>query len=141
MTSLLHNYLDFVFRKFPKDPLLLPAVSYLPNFYRDTVLFTAFFSVIFFIVPIITKFLFPKTYETFSDRKKREYPSTFACLVHHINVVPAAWQRIFADYQLTTAAASSFNYGAVDGSWGPFCLGYLISDTIHCAIPEALLGL
>lgn len=112
----------------------------IPNFIEYTALWSLFFSVLFIAVPFLTSLAFSEWYKSLDKRKRREYPSYLVCLVHHIALVPLAWMLIIRDSGLNDAEATNFDYIGAIGFAGPFCIGYLVGDTIFFALSEVFHG-
>ncbi|KAJ1421379.1 TLC domain-containing protein [Ochromonadaceae sp. CCMP2298] len=55
-------------------------------------------------------------------------------------MVPTAWVHVYSDSVLTAAEAAVVKYALVEAYVGPFCVGYLMGDTIAFAVPEAFRG-
>ena len=139
MTSSLDVYWAFLNRP-PSSSSTTTGIDVLPNLTRDVVVLILIFSVIYVIInPIISNLLSTK-YSALSERKKEELPSYILCLVHHFVAVPVAWLNIYADYNLTSEAAQSIDYAPITAVIAPWCIAYLMTDTIFYAIPEARLG-
>lgn len=130
-------YLNFILRALPEHETP-SGVDTIENFVQKTAFWSAFFSALFMLVPYLTKKFAPKWYGNLPERKIREYPSYVVCLIHHLTLVPRAWVHIFADFVRTEAELAVINYAVVEASVAPFCLGYLIGDTLCFAIPELI---
>lgn len=116
------------------------GIEALPNLLRDTIVITIIFSIIFLLVnPFISK-AFPAVFKSLPGRKKTELPSYVLCLVHHIVAVPFAWITIYRDFNLTAEAMATIDYAPITGVIAPWCISYLVADTVFFAIPEAFTG-
>lgn len=137
--SILRSYWTFLNR--PSSTLSsTTGIDALPNFLFDTVLFTALFSSIFLLVNPLLSIFFPRKFNNFSSRKKKELPSYVLCLVHHIIAVPFAWRNIINDLNLGDEAAAMVDYAPITAIIAPWCIAYLVADTMFFAVPEALTG-
>jgi hypothetical protein len=115
------------------------VIETIPYFLHYTICWSSLFSLLFVVVPYVTSITFPRWFSSLEPRKRREYPSYVVCLVHHLALVPLAWYLLFQDINLSESEFASFNYINAIGYVGPFCIGYLVSDTIFFALPELLL--
>ena len=139
MISSLNAYWRFLNRP-PSPSSITTGIDVLPNLSRDIVLLIIIFSVIYVIInPILSNLLSTK-YSDISMRKRKELPSYILCLVHHIVAVPVAWFNIYADFNLSWEAAQGIDYAPITAVIAPWCIAYLMTDTIFFAIPEARLG-
>ena len=134
---MLVQYWNFINRPLPVDPGPT-GFEAIPNFVFKCVLWTIFFSILNFLVPLVLRNVATKWYNELDKRKRYELPSYVVCLVHHFALVPIAWIHIYNDYQLTPEQAAVVQYGFVEATIAPFCVGYLMGDTLCFAIPEAL---
>jgi TLC domain len=116
------------------------GVDVLPHLYQNTVLLTLFFSGIFLFTTQIVRNVWSSWYASLGKRKQHELPSYVLCLVHHFVAVPWAWYRVYCDFHLSAEAAASINYAPITAIIAPWCIAYLITDTIFYAIPELLKG-
>jgi hypothetical protein len=132
------QYWEFMNR--PPPLKRTPGIEVLPHLVRDTMIFTAMFSVFFIFVPAITRKLWPTWYKTLPKRKRLELPSYVVCLVHHFYAVPLAWRHIFNDAHLAGDAVLAIDYAPITSTIAPWCIAYLISDTLFFALLEALRG-
>lgn len=112
----------------------------IPDFESKVLVWSVFFTVIYFVISAVAKLLAPSWHASLTDRKKREYPAYLVCLIHHSFMVPRAWVHIYSDSLRSAAELSIIHYANVEATVAPFCLGYLIGDTICFAIPEMLRG-
>ena len=139
MTNIALDYWNFITRSLPKHETI-SGMDSIPNFPSKLFVWAVFFMFLFSVVPYVTKVVTPKWYSKLPDRKQREYPSYVVCLVHHIFMVPRAWLHIYLDALRTNSDLAIVHYAYVEASVAPFCLGYLIGDTVCFAIPEMLRG-
>jgi TLC domain len=139
MTNILQSYWLFLNR--PSSVLSSnTGFDSLPYFLRDTAFFTALFSSIFLLVNPLLSFFFLRKFNDFPHRKKKELPSYVLCLVHHIVAVPFAWRNIINDLSLGNEAAAMVDYAPITAIIAPWCVAYLVADTMFFAVPEALAG-
>jgi TLC domain len=139
MTNILQSYWLFLNR--PSSALsVTTGFDSLPNFLRDTALFTALFSLVFLLVNPLLSAFFLRKFNDFPPRKKKELPSYVLCLVHHIVAVPFAWRNIINDINLEDEAAAMVDYAPITAIIAPWCIAYLVTDTMFFAVPEALAG-
>lgn len=110
------------------------GIHYMPYFYRDVILMSLLFSLLYILVPLLTKIFFNDWYYKLDKKKQEDYPSYLVCLVHHFLLVPRSWIHVVQDYQ--RGNDSLVDYGAMEVIVAPICIGYLISDTIFYAINE-----
>lgn len=116
------------------------GIEVLPNLLRDTVFYSVLFSFIFLLVTPFLSVVFSKTYSTLPERKKQEIPSYVVCLIHHFVAVPFAWQRVYNDFILSSESAQIVDYALVNAVVAPWCIAYLVVDSLFFAIPEATKG-
>lgn len=131
------DYWQFINRKLPQNEIPT-GFDVIPYFYYKTAIWSLFFTIMNVIVPVLTRFLFPKWYKSLLPRDRREFPSYFVCLIHHIAMVPFAWYHVYQDALLTNEIARTVDYASLEAYVGPFCLGYLIGDTVTFAFLEML---
>lgn len=136
---MLLNYIKFVLRPQPTHSTTT-GFDNVPYFWHKLIFWTSFFTILFFVVTFVSKKLFPEWYSKLDARKRREFPSYVVCLVHHFAMVPRAWLHIYQDFLRTEAELAVIHYASVEATIAPFCLGYLLGDTICFAIPELLKG-
>ena len=110
----------------------------LPNLWRDVLIFSLFFSAIFMIVKSFTSRVLIHKFQKINERKRSELPSYVLCLIHHMVAVPFAWQNIYHDFNLSSDEVKSIDYAPITSIIAPWCIAYLIVDTIFYAIPEAI---
>jgi hypothetical protein len=135
----IRDYVTFVIRPLPTHSIQT-GMEVCENFYYKLIFWTAAFTVAFVVFNKLPRILFPRWYEGLTDRKKREFPAYAACLLHHIFMVPRAWVHIIQDFQRSPAELAVISYSVVESGIAPFCLGYLLSDTICYALPELFRG-
>jgi hypothetical protein len=138
-----------------------------PQYGSDCVIWSGLFLALYYLMPMITQSLYPVMYAGqsfppslplshhppgFTDKKKLDFNSYICSFVHHIVVVPIAFYRIFSNSTDITKIAfsiySRFNPLAISSNSlnlfhcdaAPFSFGYLLSDTLLYAVPEALRG-
>lgn len=116
------------------------GIEALPNLLRDTIMITIIFSIVFLQVTTIISKAFPGVFKSLPGRKKTELPSYVLCLVHHIVAVPFAWITIYKDFNLTAEAMTTIDYAPITGVIAPWCISYLVTDTVFFAIPDAFTG-
>lgn len=116
------------------------GIEVLPNLLRDTAFLTSVFSLIYVIITPVASNLLSKKYTALPKRKKDELPSYVLCLIHHIVAVPVAWSNVYADFNLTNEAAQNIDYAPLTAIIAPWCIAYLITDTMFFALPEAFVG-
>lgn len=142
MIQFIKNYWKFIsyddseYNNFSSDS----GLDVMPKFRGDLIFFTILFSALFLSVPYFCRYFFSTWYSGLDKRKKKELPSYIVCLFHHISVVPTAWLHIQQDYFRILSIDqndSLINYALLEGTVAPFCLAYLISDTLFYALPEA----
>lgn len=110
-----------------------------PDCFVHVVGWTTLFVVLMGLVPIVLKRFYAKWYNALNEKKKEELPAYLSSMLHHLTVVPMAWYFIYVDYQATdsnnSVALNEFLRFAV-----PFCVGFILADTIYFAIPIAIRG-
>jgi hypothetical protein len=116
------------------------GIEVLPNLLRDTVFYSVLFSLVFSIITPIMSAVFSKSYVSLPERKKQEVPSYIVCLLHHFVAVPFAWQRVYSDFNLLNEAVQTIDYAVLNAVIAPWCIAYLITDSLFFAIPEATHG-
>lgn len=135
--NVLTNYLNFILRSLPEHESAT-GMDVSDHFYHRLVFWTAFFTVLFFVFKNGGKKFFPTWFQQLTDRKRKEYPAYATCLVHHLAMVPRAWIHIVRDFTRTSVELSIISYPTVEATIAPFCLGYLLGDTICYALPELI---
>lgn len=131
------EYWHFISRELPISETPT-GFDVLPHFFYKTAIWTLFFTAMNIVVPTLAAFVTPKWYGSLSLRDRREFPSYVVCLIHHIAMVPTAWVHVYQDSLLTDEMALLVDYASLEAIVGPFCIGYLLGDTIAFAIPEAI---
>jgi len=139
MTNFIYNYWQFITRPLPVHSTIT-GIDAIPNFPSKLIVWSLFFIVLFFLVNHAANLFASKWFTQLNPRKQREFPAYVVCLVHHIFMVPRAWLHIYLDAMRTTQELSILHYAHVEATVAPFCLGYLIGDTVCFAIPELLRG-
>lgn len=124
----------------PPLSIATTGIDVLPNLLRDTAIITVIFSIIFVLITPMASAISSETVLALPRRKKQELPSYALCLVHHFVAVPFAWSNIITDFNLSSDAAQLIDYAPLTAIIAPWCIAYLITDTIFFAIPEALVG-
>lgn len=137
ITIMFVEYWSFITRELPTSETPI-GIETVPHFYYKTVLWSLFFCALNFVVPFLAKRMFPKWYGSLSDKDQREFPSYAVCLIHHVIMVPIAWVRIYHDVMLSSEMAAIVDYATAEAGVGPFCIGYLVGDTLCFATQEAL---
>jgi len=133
--SLVNEYYNFVVR-IPK--VHLPTgIESVPDFYTHSLIVCVFFSIINFLIPIVSKSMSPKWYESLTDKKKTEYPCYLGSMLHHAVVVPAAWYFVYQDIMLVYDN-NSLDYTYFLRVVAPIMSGFILCDTLFFAIPLAL---
>ena len=132
-------YWKFITREPPTAPGP-SGLDVLPNIVSDSLFWSAAFSVLFTAVSWLAKVVFKDWYYSLERRKQTEFPSYVVCLFHHFRVVPFAWWHIYQDWYLTSQQALVVQYAPKEVLVAPFCIGYLVADTLFYAFPEALKG-
>jgi len=135
--NFINTYINYI-NRIPSNDLQPTGIDILPDITIDTGIWTGIFSILFLLVPIISKYINKQWYDKLEKRKRNELPSYIVCLFHHFNMVPRAWFHVIADFLQSNDVI--INYAEKEAVVAPFCLGYLLSDTLFYAIPEALLG-
>jgi hypothetical protein len=85
------------------------------------------------LVPLI----FPAYYKAMPEKKKGELAAFMTSLAHHSYVVPYGIYFILNDLKRTD---TTYDYKADMIQFIPVVGGYLFSDMIYCAIPDAMKG-
>jgi hypothetical protein len=116
------------------------GIEALPNLFRDTVFLVIIFSITFSLITPIVSRISSEKYLALTKRKKHELPSYVLCLIHHIVAVPFAWSSLYVDFNLSSEAAQNIDYAPITAVIAPWCIAYLISDTLLFALPEAFEG-
>ena len=114
------------------------GIDVLPYFTRDVLLLTVFFSSIYLLTNVLLTTLWPTWHRSLDQRKRSELPSYILCLVHHFVAVPTAWYRVTADWYQPLAV--EIDYAPITATIAPWCIAYLITDTLFYALPEVLRG-
>jgi len=131
------QYWHFISRELPLSEVPT-GFDVLPHFFYKTAIWALFFTAMNIVVPILVAFVAPKWYGSLSPRERKEFPSYAVCLIHHIAMVPTAWVHVYQDSLLTDEMGLLVDYASLEATVGPFCIGYLLGDTIAFAIPEAI---
>lgn len=132
---MLVQYWEFISRELPTDPFPT-AVEVIPDFYRKTVLWSIFFSILHLIFPFIARSFFPKWFESLTARDRKDVGSYIVCTIHHLAMVPTAWLHIYRDSLLPLEVSKAVQYAVAEAAVAPFVIGYLVGDTLCYAIPE-----
>jgi hypothetical protein len=111
-----------------------------PNLLSHTLLWSIFFSTIYFIGSTLSKYLYPGWYSSLTTRKKSEVPSYSLALAHHLIVVPLSIYFIYLDYSLPSTSEVPFDYFQTYSPLLSYSFGYFVADTLLYTIPEALSG-
>ena len=114
------------------------GIDVLPFFTRDVVILTAFFSSIYLLTNVLLTTLWPNWHRSLEQRKRSELPSYVLCLVHHFVAVPTAWYRVTQDWYHPSTI--EIDYAPLTATIAPWCIAYLITDTIFYALPEVMRG-
>lgn len=109
------------------------GITYMPNFYQNTIVMTLLFSCMYIIVPLLVKIIYNDWYYKLDKKKQEDLPSFIVCLFHHFLLVPRSWYHVINDFN---NGNSNIEYAPIEVIVSPICLGYLISDTIFYAINE-----
>jgi hypothetical protein len=132
---MIHSYLDFLLRQLPTHSVVTGSET-IKNFPAEILFWTIFFTVAFYLIELIGRTTFSLWYNNLTPRKRKEFPAYLACLIHHAVLVPRAWKMIYDDTMRDESALAIVSYPTEGGILAPFCLGYLLSDTICYALPE-----
>jgi len=117
------------------------GMQLLPNLYRDTALWSIFFTIVMLAVPYLFKKYCAKWFSSLDDRKQLEFPPYFVSMFHHCTMVPVAWYYIYKDTQLTDySGGNTVDYQLFVGLVVPFCTGFIVADTLCFAIHQAVRG-
>lgn len=135
----LNIYWSFMNRPAPESSST-SGIEALPHLLRDTALLSIMFSLFFLVITPIVSAVWSKSYFNLPKRKRQELPSYIVCLIHHLVAVPFAWQKVYNDFNLSTEAAQTIDYAFVNAIIAPWCIAYLITDSIFFAIPEMTAG-
>ena len=108
----------------------------LERFLYESAFWIVLFSTLFLAVPRLSKALAPKWYDSLQKGHRRDLPSYAVCMVHHFYLVPRSWYRIWIDYNLPASMWAMRDYGPLEAIVSPFCIGYLVADSICYAIPN-----
>lgn len=131
------DYLRFIFRE-ASNSSVSKGLDVLPHFLHKSILWSLFFCMLFYFIPTFYSTFYPKWYKELDERKRREFPSYAACLVHHLAMVPRAWVHVVTDFLRTPAVLAVIDYAPIEATIAPFCVGYLVSDTLCYAVPEMI---
>ena len=132
-------YLEFLNRP-ASSSSTTRGIDTLPNLLRDSLIITAIFSIFSVLVTPIISRTCSATFKSLSGRKKKELPSYVLCLLHHIVAVPFAWICVYNDMNLDSEDLLTIDYAPITAVIAPWCIAYLVTDTVFFAIPEALIG-
>ena len=116
------------------------GIDVLPFFTRDVLVLTAFFSSIYLLTNLLLTTLWPTWHRSLERRKRSELPSYVLCLAHHFVAVPTAWYRVTMDWYTSPADVLGIDYAPLTATIAPWCIAYLITDTIFYALPEVMRG-
>jgi hypothetical protein len=111
-----------------------------PKLVEHLIFYFVIFSVLFILIPIISKNYFADWYNKIDKKKVNELETYFVCLFHHASVVPVAWYYVYKDFNMTPEQVSTFDYAVSYSAIAPFCIAYLLSDGLFFAIPDAYKG-
>ena len=112
------EYLKYLSQPIPESP---SGISYMPTFYRDTIVMTLSFSVMYIVVPLLAKIYYNDWYYRLDAKKREDFPSYFVCLFHHFLLVPRSWYHVIIDFHRVNN--SNIDYGAIEVIVAPICLG------------------
>jgi hypothetical protein len=116
------------------------GIQSLPNLWRDTALWSVFFTVVMLLVPVAFKKFASKWYNSLDARKQVEFPPYFVSMFHHCTMVPVAWLYIYKDFLLVDYTNGTVDYSVFVGMVVPFCTGFIVGDTFCFAIQQAING-
>ncbi len=134
--NFVESYWSFLSRPLP-SPKRVPGFAGLGNFWMNLTLWTIFFSVLHKIAPIIIKKMYPKWYDSLSQRKKNDLPAYVVTMVHHLTAVPVGWYIVICDYYGWVDFSNIvYPYDFLENLVIPFCLANVIADTFWYALPE-----
>jgi hypothetical protein len=129
------GYWSFLSRELPTSALPT-ALDVTPDFYRKTILWSLFFSILHIVSPFVFRNLFGKWHTSLTARDRKDLPSYVVCTIHHLAMVPTAWYHIYQDTLLSPQLSLLADYALIESSVAPFVIGYLVGDTVCYAIPE-----
>lgn len=138
MSSLLEfpvKYWSFIFRLVPPHHELR-GIDVIPHFEVKVVIWSVIFSLLHIVIPVISKWLYPKWYASLEERKRREFPAYLACLFHHFAMVPRGIAHVYQDYIRPESELATIQYASLEATIAPFCIGYLVGDTLFYALPQ-----
>lgn len=122
------------------DHELPSGMQSLPNLWRDTAIWSVFFTLFMLATPVYFKKFHGKWFEGLDKRKKVEFPPYFVSMFHHLTVVPVAWYYVYLDAQLADYSNGQLDYSWFVGFVVPLATGFVVGDTVCFAIFEALHG-
>jgi hypothetical protein len=131
---IINEYWQFIARE-PSELPLTPGALTVEGFYWKLAVWSTVFSLLYLIVPAASKAFFPSWYNSLTSKKKNDMPSYVTCLLHHLILVPCAGLLFHQDIY----RPRDFDYAPISAWTAPISVGYLIGDTLGCAIPELLL--
>jgi len=132
---MLSEYYNFVVRI---PSVKLPTgIESVPEFYKHSLIVCVFFSIVNILIPIVSKALYPKWYNSLAEKKKIEYPCYLGSMLHHAIVFPTAWLYVYYDVMLVYDN-NSVDYGSFLRVLAPIMSGFILCDTLFFAVPLAL---
>lgn len=142
--NLLWHFWDFrMFSLYYNFVVRIPSVNLptgietVPDFYKHSLYVCVFFSILNLLIPVVSKALYPKWYDSLTDKKKLEYPCYLGSMLHHAIVVPAAWLYVYND-ALLVYDNNSLDYSLFLRVVAPIMSGFILCDTLFFALPLAL---
>ncbi|RYH11058.1 hypothetical protein EON65_39000 [archaeon] len=139
MAFVFTSYWNFISRF--ADYEIPSGMQSLPNLYRDTAIWSVFFTIFMLAVPYAFKnLIFTKWFNSLDARKQVEFPPYFVSMFHHLTMVPIAWYYIYQDTLLEDYSHGTVDYSVFVGMVVPFCTGFIVGDTLCFAIFQALRG-
>ena len=104
---------------------------------KDTLLAASCFCLLTFCTDRLVPLLFPDYYKALPDKKKSELAAYVTSTAHHLYVVPYGLFLIHFDFFNEDTA---YDYKADMTRFISFVGGYLLSDMLFFAFPDALNG-
>jgi hypothetical protein len=132
---MVRSYLNFLLRPLPTHSVITGAET-INNFSVEISFWTVFFTIAFFLIELIGRKVFSSWYNNLTPRKKNEFSAYLVVLIHHLVLVPRAWKMIYDDALRDENDLTIVSYPVEGGKLAPFCLGYLLSDTLCYALPQ-----
>lgn len=120
-----------------------------PKYYSDALFWIFCFSGLYILMPHVFAFLFPKHHAVLPDKKRADFNSYICSSFHHFVVVPMAIYRMYSlscsncdlvYFPFSTTLVQAVNEQSkalLHCECAPFTVGYIVSDTLFYALPEA----